>query len=59
MINNIEKENFRTLIENDKLGEVEERLHVIDTFLDTEEHVTLEDIMGLLKKRGYDYDPDC
>ena len=58
MINDIEKENFRTLIQNDQLGEVEERLNVIDTFLDTEDHVTLEDMMGLLKERGYDYDPD-
>jgi len=60
MINNnhIEKANFRRLIENDKLGAVDERLNVIDTFLDTEAHVTLEDMMRLLRERGYDYEPD-
>jgi Fur family ferric uptake transcriptional regulator len=60
MINNnhIEKANFRRLIENDKLGAVDERLNVIDTFLDTEAHVTLEDMMKFLRERGYDYEPD-
>jgi len=54
----LEKENFRSLIENDGIGYVEERLNIIDVFLDTEEHVTLEDLLRLLKERGYDYDPD-
>jgi len=60
MINNnhIEKANFRRLIENDKLGDMEERLNVIDAFLDTEDHVTLEDMMRLLRGRGHDYEPD-
>lgn len=60
MINNnhFEKSNFRVLIENDDIGRMEERLNIIDTFLDTEEHVTLEDMMALLKKAGYDYQPD-
>jgi Fur family ferric uptake transcriptional regulator len=60
MINNgrLEKSNFRSLIENDDIGKVEERLNVIDTFLDTEEHVTLEDMMRLLRERGFDYDAD-
>jgi len=54
----LEKENFRSLIANDGIGYVEERLNIIDVFLDTEEHVTLEDLLRLLKERGYDYDPD-
>jgi Fur family ferric uptake transcriptional regulator len=60
MLNNghFEKTNFRSLIENDDIGKVEERLNVIDTFLDTEEHVTLEDMMRLLRERGFDYDAD-
>ena len=60
MINNnhFEKSNFRILIENDNIGRTEERLNIINTFLDTEEHVTLVDMVDLLKKAGYDYQPD-
>ena len=60
MINNnqFEKTNFRTLIEKDEIGRVEDRLNIIDTFLKTEKHVTFEDLMKLLSDRGYDYDPD-
>jgi len=60
MINNnqFEKTNFRTLIEKDAIGRVEDRLNIIDTFLKTEKHVTFEDLMKLLRDRGYDYDPN-
>jgi Fur family ferric uptake transcriptional regulator len=51
-----EKENFRMLIENDSIGQVEERLNIIDAFLSTEEHVTLEELMKVLRDRGHDYD---
>ena len=50
-----EKDNFRSLIESDEIGNAEERLNVIDVFLDTEEHVTLEEMMQFLKDRGFDY----
>jgi Fur family ferric uptake transcriptional regulator len=53
-----EKENFRSLIESDKIGNVEERLNVIDVFLNTEEHVTLEEMIQLLKERGFDYETE-
>jgi Fur family ferric uptake transcriptional regulator len=54
--NYFEKTNFRTLIENDDIGQVEERLNIIEFFLSIEEHVTLEEMVQLLKDRGYDYD---
>ncbi len=53
-----EKDNFRSLIESDEIGKVEERLNVIDVFLSTEEHVTLEEMMQLLKERAFDYEPE-
>ncbi|MFH1350575.1 MAG: transcriptional repressor [Pseudomonadota bacterium] len=56
--NHYEKDNFRSLIESDEIGNVEERLNVIDVFLSTEEHVTLEEMMQLLKDRGFDYEPE-
>ncbi|MGD2125673.1 MAG: transcriptional repressor [Desulfobacteraceae bacterium] len=54
--NRFEKANFRALIEGDSLGDIEKRLDVIDVFLDTEEHVTLEELMQLLRQRGCDYE---
>ena len=54
----LEKDNFRALIENDSIGNVEERLNVIDAFLEVEEHIALEDLKKLLKEKGYDYDID-
>jgi Fur family ferric uptake transcriptional regulator len=54
--NYFEKTNFRTLIDNDDIGKVEERLNIIEVFLSIEEHVTLEEMVQLLKERGYDYD---
>lgn len=53
-----EKENFRSLIETDEIGNVEERLNVIDVFLSAEKHVTLEEMMQLIKERGFDYEPE-
>jgi Fur family ferric uptake transcriptional regulator len=56
--NYYEKANFRALIEDDDIGQVEERLNIIEVFLNTEEHVTLEKMMQLLRDKGYDYDPE-
>ncbi|MGD9157112.1 MAG: transcriptional repressor [Desulfobacteraceae bacterium] len=54
----LEKDNFRALIENDSIGNVEERLNIIDVFLEVEEHITLEELNRRLKEKGYDYDID-
>ena len=46
--NNYEKKNFRALIESDGIGRVDDRLNIIDAFLDTEDHVTLEEFIFTL-----------
>ena len=56
--NQFEKANFRALIEGDPVGDTERRLNVIDVFLGTEEHVTLEELMKLLREKGYEYEPE-
>ena len=56
--NQLEKENFRLLIQDDEIGKVEDRLNIIDAFLSTEEHVTLEDLIDILNKRGHTYDSE-
>lgn len=48
---------MRALLETDQVDRVQDRLNIVDTFLDTEEHVTLEELFRLLKKKGYDYEP--
>ncbi|MFO7598539.1 MAG: transcriptional repressor [Candidatus Desulfacyla sp.] len=55
--NDLEKANFKALIEGNGAARMQERLDVIDVFLGTEAHVTLEEIVQLLKERGYDFDP--
>jgi Fur family ferric uptake transcriptional regulator len=56
--NKLEKRNFRALIESDNIGRVEDRLHIIDTFMNNEEHITLEDFVKLLREKGFEYDSD-
>ena len=58
MTSHFEKENFRALIEPDGLQDTDMRLNIIDVFLDSEEHLTLEELMQRLRERGYDYDYD-
>ena len=53
-----EKENFIAIIKDDEIGRIEDRLNIIDAFLGTEAHVTLEELMALLREKGYDYEPD-
>ena len=55
---NIERTNFKSIIESDGNDRIQDRLNIIDVFLDTEEHITLEEMYRLLKGRGYDYEPD-
>jgi Fur family ferric uptake transcriptional regulator len=53
-----EKENFRTLLESITLDRVQDRLEILDVFLDTEDHVSLEELISLLKERGFDFEED-
>jgi Fur family ferric uptake transcriptional regulator len=55
--NVLEKANLRALLETDQVDRVQDRLNIVDTFLDTEDHVTLEELFRLLKENGYDYEP--
>jgi len=55
--NYFEKANFRSLIETDGKDRMQDRLDVIDVFLGTEEHITLEEMFRLLREKGYDFEP--
>ena len=54
----LEKVNFRTLLEADGNEGLQERLNILDVFLETDEHITLERLYRLLRDRGYDYEPE-
>lgn len=54
--NDLEKANFKVLMEGDGTDRMQERLDVIDVFLGTEEHITLEQMLDLLKERGHDFE---
>ena len=52
----LEKANFRSLLEADGADRIQDKLAVIDVFLNTEGHITLEEMMRLLEEAGYDFD---
>ncbi len=56
--NLLEKANLRTLLETDQVNRVEDRLNIVDAFLDTEGHITLEELFRLLEEKGYHYEVD-
>ncbi|MFO7985813.1 MAG: transcriptional repressor [Desulfatiglandaceae bacterium] len=60
MFNNkhLEKANFRTLIESDGTDRIEERMAILDIFLSTEKHITLEEMFGLVTARGLNVTPE-
>lgn len=57
-INQSEKANFKTLIEAEGDERLQDRLNILDAFLGTEEHITLEELFRLLMEKGLEYDPD-
>ena len=54
--NYLEKANFKALIEIDGNDRVQDRLNIIDIFMGTEEHVTIERMYRLLREKDYDYE---
>lgn len=54
-IDQIEKQNFKTLLLETGKKAVEDKINIIEVFLETEEHVSIDQIQQLLKNRGYNY----
>ena len=53
----LEKTNFRTLIEANGKDRIQDKLNIVSVFLETEEHITLDEMLHLLKEKGYDFEP--
>jgi len=57
-IHHQEKQQFLRLFEQEAIDHIEERFKVLETFLQTERHLTCDELIRLLKKKGADLEPD-
>ncbi len=51
-----EKEQFQQLFKQENIDRFEDRFNILETFLQTEHHVTETELLALLKARGHDLD---
>jgi Fur family ferric uptake transcriptional regulator len=52
-----EKEQFEKLFKQENVSDFEDRFKVLEVFLQTEHHLTVSEIIQLLKENGYELDP--
>lgn len=57
-IHNQEKDQFKKLFKQEHIDKFEERFKILEIFLQTEHHVTANELVQLLKNNGYDFDLD-
>jgi Fur family ferric uptake transcriptional regulator len=50
-----EKEQFKTLFEQEHIDNIDDRFAVLEIFLQTESHVSVDMLQELLKQKGYDF----
>lgn len=53
-----EKEQFRKLFQQERVENFEDRFKVLEAFLSTEKHVTVDELAGLLMSRGAEISPE-
>jgi len=53
-----EKEQFKKLFKQEKIDRFEDRFKILEVFLQTEKHVTIDEMVGLLKQNGWSLDPE-
>lgn len=53
-----EKEQFKKLFKQEHIDNFEDSYNILETFLQTEHHVTVEELIDFLNKNGYKYDID-
>jgi Fur family ferric uptake transcriptional regulator len=53
-----EKEQFRKLFQQERVENFEDRFKVLEAFLSTEKHVTVDELAALLNSRGADLSPE-
>jgi Fur family ferric uptake transcriptional regulator len=53
-----EKQQFKKLFKQEHIDNFEDRFKVLEAFLQTEKHVTVEEVQRLLEKNGWQLDPE-
>ncbi len=53
-----EKEQFKKLFQQENIDRFEDRFHILEVFLLTEEHLTADELIGVLEKSGYHFSAD-
>jgi Fur family ferric uptake transcriptional regulator len=53
-----EKEQFIKLFKHEYIDRFEDRFLILETFLSTERHVTIEELITLLREKGYSFEPE-
>lgn len=53
-----EKKQFKELFKQEQIGNFEDRFKVLETFLQTEKHVTVDELVFLLAENGWKLDPE-
>lgn len=58
LIHHQEKEQFEKLFKDNFLDNFEDRFKILEVFLQTERHITVDELTVLLKEKGLTYTPD-
>jgi len=53
-----EKQQFKNLFKQEHIDDIDDRFKVLEAFLQTENHVTLNELVEMLKNRGWPLDPE-
>lgn len=53
-----EKKQFKKLFKQEQIDNFEDRFKVLEVFLQTEQHVTIDELIKLLDQTGWQLDPD-
>ena len=53
-----EKEQFKKLFKQENISDFENRFKILEVFLQTENHVTVNELIQLLERNGYELDSD-
>ena len=55
---NREKQQFKKLFKQEHIDHIEDRFKILEVFLGTEQHVTVDELVQLLNKHSYSFTPD-
>ena len=53
-----EKQQFKNLFKQEHIDNIEDRFKVLEAFLQTEKHVTVDELIEMLKNTGWQLEPE-